>query len=60
MLEDYYIVQDILTTCYYNISIINIFKNYVQHSRTKHIYNRHHFIRDLVNSKTISREYIKT
>ena len=40
MLEDNYIVQDILTACYYNINIINIFKNYVQHSRTKHIYNR--------------------
>ena len=35
-------------------------KNPIQHSRTKHIDIRYHFIRDLVESKTLSLEYIDT
>jgi len=31
-----------------NISAINLTKNYVMHSRTKHIEIRHHFLRDHV------------
>jgi hypothetical protein len=34
-----------------NSNAINISKNDVQHSITKHIYIRHHFIGDLVESK---------
>ncbi|KAL9429358.1 hypothetical protein AB3S75_031220 [Citrus x aurantiifolia] len=60
MLADYGIVQDILTVFCDNTSAINISKNLVQHSRTKHIDIRHHFIRDLVASKTMSLEYIDT
>jgi hypothetical protein len=33
-----------------NTSAINISKNLVQHSHTKHIDIRHHFIRDLVEN----------
>lgn len=43
-----------------NVSAINISKNLVQHSRTKHIDIRHHFIRELVESRTISLEYVMT
>jgi len=43
-----------------NTSAINIAKNPVQHSRTKHIDIRHHFIRDLVESGDIRMHYIPT
>ena len=43
-----------------NISAINISKNQIQRSRTKHIDIRHHFIRDLVDSKVIQIEYVDT
>ena len=36
-----------------NISAINISKNLVQHSRTKYIDIRHHFIQSLVEDKVI-------
>ena len=60
MLADYGMVQDTLTVFCDNTSAINISKNPVQHSRTKHINIRHHFIRDLVERKTMSLEYIDT
>ena len=47
LLHDYGICQEHLTIYYGNTSAINIFKNPVQHSRTKHIEIRHHFIRSL-------------
>ena len=56
MLEDYGFAQDILTVYYDNTSAINISKNHVQHSRTKHINIIHHFVRDLVENKTIFQE----
>ena len=43
-----------------NQSAINISKNPVMHSRTKHIKIRHHFIRDLVESKDLIIEYLNT
>ena len=60
MLKDYGIVLDTLVVYCDNISAINISKNPVQHSRTKHIDIRHHFIRDLVESKTVMLEHIET
>ena len=39
---------------------INISKNPVQHSRTKHIDIRHHYIRDLVDDKVITLEHVDT
>lgn len=43
-----------------NINTINISKNLVQHSLTKHIDIRHHFIRELVGSKVIALEHVQT
>ncbi|KAL6334010.1 hypothetical protein AAG906_000061 [Vitis piasezkii] len=43
-----------------NTSAINISKNPILHSRTKHIDIRHHFIRDLVEDKVVSLEYVPT
>ena len=47
LLCDYGICQEHLTIYCNNTSAINISKNPVQHSRTKHIEIRHHFIREL-------------
>jgi len=41
-------------------SAINISKNPVQHSWTKHIDIRHHFLRDLVESEVVSLSFIPT
>ena len=43
-----------------NTSDINLTKNPVLHSRTKHIKNRHHFLRDHVEKKDVTFEYIDT
>lgn len=48
MLKEYNVKQDVMALYYDNMSAINISKNLVQHSRTKHIDIRHHFIMDLV------------
>jgi len=60
MLEDYGVEQEVLTVYCDNTSAINISKNPVQHSRTKHIDIRYHFIRDLVDSKQVVLEYVAT
>ena len=41
-----------------NINAINISKNPVQHSQTKHIHIHHHFIRSLVEDKVIEVKHI--
>ena len=41
-----------------NSSTIDISKNLVQHSKTKHIEIKYHFIRDLVEGKIVALEYI--
>ena len=43
-----------------NTSAINLSKNPIQHSRTKHIEIRHHFLRDHVQKEDISIEYVHT
>ena len=60
MLADYGLEQGTLTLFCDNMSAINILKNLVQHSRTKHIDIRHYFIRELVESKTIALEHVGT
>ncbi|RVW92455.1 Copia protein [Vitis vinifera] len=60
MLRDYGIDQRTMVEFFDNTSVINISKNPVLHSRTKHIDIRHHFIRDLVEDKVVSLEYVPT
>ncbi|KAJ0456360.1 putative RNA-directed DNA polymerase [Helianthus annuus] len=43
-----------------NEATINITKNPVQHSKTKHIEIRHHFTRDCYEKKLIRIDYIHT
>ena len=59
MLADYGIIQDTLVVYCDNTSAINISKNPDQHSRTKHIDIRHHFIRELVENKTVVIEQLQ-
>ena len=54
------LTQNVMTLYCDNISAINISKNPVQHSKTKHIDIRRHFIRELVEDKKIILEYIPT
>ena len=58
MLKDYGIDQGTMVVFCDNTSAINISKNPIFHSRTKHIDIRHHFIRDLVEDKIVSLEYV--
>ena len=60
VLTDYEISQDTMIVYCDNSSAIDISKNHVQHSKTKHIEIRYHFIRDLVERKIMCLEYIPT
>ena len=60
MLTEYNVTQDVMTLFCNNLSAINISKNPIQHSRTKHIDIRNHFIRELVEDKVISLEHVTT
>ena len=60
LLSDYGIAQDTMVVYCDNFSVIDISKNPVQHSKTKHIEIRYHFIRDLVERKIVVLEYILT
>jgi len=57
---DYGFTQDTMAIHCDNTSSINISKNLVQHSRTKHIDIWHHFIRDHVESKEVALVFIPT
>jgi len=43
-----------------NTSSINLTKNPIQHSKTKHIEIRHHFIRDHVQKEDCEIKFVKT
>ena len=60
LLHDYGISQDTTCVFYDNTSTINLSKNPVQHSVSKHIKIRYHFIRDLVEGKVEWLEFINT
>ena len=59
-LEDYGMSQTKIAIKCDNTSAINLSKNSIQHSRTKHIEIRHHFIRDHVQNEEIILEFIPT
>ncbi|XP_019087606.1 PREDICTED: uncharacterized protein LOC109127414 [Camelina sativa] len=58
MASDYGMESDPLLIHCDNLSAINISKNHVQHSRTKHIDIRHHFVRVLVEAKLIEIDHV--
>ena len=58
LLLNYGIRQEHLTIYCDNTSAINISKNHVQYSRTKHIEIRHHFIQELVEDGKLTLEFI--
>ncbi|CAJ2652309.1 unnamed protein product [Trifolium pratense] len=60
MLKEYSVEQDVMTLYCDNLSAINIFSNPIQHSRTKHIDIRHHFIRELVEEGIVTLEHISS
>lgn len=43
-----------------NISAINISKNLVMHTKTKHIAIKYHFLRELFQGKEVRLEYVNT
>jgi len=60
MLLDYGMTSNTLLVYCDNMSAINISKNPVQHSRTKHIDIRHHFIRELVENKIVEISHVSS
>jgi hypothetical protein len=60
MLEEYGVNPGVMTLYCDNLSAISISKNPVQHSRTKHIDIRHHFIRELVEDGIINLEHVSS
>ena len=59
-LEDYGISLDHIPIRCDNTNAINLNKNPIQHSRTKHIKIRYHFIRDHVQNDDIELEFAST
>ena len=43
-----------------NTSSINISKNHVMHTKTKHIAIKYHYLRELVQDKEVKLEYVNT
>ena len=60
LLHDYGISQDTMCVFCDNTSAINLSKNPIQHSKSKHIEIQYHFIRDLVEEKNVWLEFINT
>ena len=60
LLSDYGISQDTIVVYCDNSSAIDISKNLIQHSKTKHIEIIYYFIKDLLERKIVALEYIPT
>ncbi|XP_078444848.1 secreted RxLR effector protein 161-like [Wolffia australiana] len=59
-LEDYGIFLEKIPILCDNTSAINLAKNPIVHSRTKHIEVRHHFIRDHISKNDVELKFIET
>ena len=59
-LSDFYLSFEHVPIKCDNTSVINISKNLVQHSRTKHIEIRHHFLRDHAQKGDITLKFVST
>ena len=53
-------IKDPMVIFYDNTSEINISKNFVMHTKTKHIAIKYHFLRELVQDKKVRLEYVNT
>ena len=51
------IIEPVIVYCN-NKSAINISKNYMMHSKTKHIEIKYHYVRELVQDKDVKMEYV--
>ena len=59
-LEDIQVKYEPIPIFYDSTSVINISKNPVMHSKTKHIPIKFHFLREHVMEKNIRLEYVDT
>ena len=57
MKED--IIEPVILYCD-NTSSINISKNHMMHTKTKHIAIKYHYLRELVQDKEVKMEYVNT
>jgi len=53
-------IKELVVMFYDNTSAINISRNLVMHSKTKHIAIKYHFVKELVQDKEIILEYVHT
>ena len=53
-------IIELVTLYYDNTSAINISKNLVTHTKTKHIAIKYHYVRELVQDKEVKMEYVNT
>ena len=53
-------MKDLVVIFCDNTSAINISKNLVMHTKTKHIAIKYHFLRELVQDKEVRLEYVNT
>ena len=53
-------IKDPVVIFYDNTNAINIWKNLVMHTKTKHIAIKYHFLRELVQDKEVRLEYVNT
>jgi hypothetical protein len=42
------------------VVVLSLIKNLIHHSRTKHIYIQHHYVREMVSARAIRFEYVPT